>query len=74
LQGYINKQKYRYWSPKNPHLNNEVLLHPVKVSVWCAVSVRKIVVTVFFNERINREKYVQVILWQFFPDITEEKL
>jgi hypothetical protein len=32
----------------------------VKVGVWCAVSERRIVVPVFFNEAINCEKYVHV--------------
>jgi hypothetical protein len=32
----------------------------VKVGVWCAVSARKIVVPVFFNEAVNCGKYVRV--------------
>jgi hypothetical protein len=27
----------------------------------------------FFNETVNCERYVQVILEQFFPELTEEK-
>jgi hypothetical protein len=34
---------------------------------------RKIIGPVFFNERINCERYVQVILRQFFPELTEEE-
>jgi hypothetical protein len=45
----------------------------VKVGVWCALNARRIVGPVFFNETINSERYVQVILRQFFPDLTEEK-
>jgi hypothetical protein len=48
LQGYTNTQNNRYWSSQNPHLTHEVLHHPVKVGVWCAVSARRIVVSVFF--------------------------
>jgi hypothetical protein len=59
LQGYINMQNNRYWSSKNPRLTNEVPLHPVKVSVWCTVSAR-IVVSVFFNKKINCERYLLV--------------
>jgi hypothetical protein len=55
-QGYINMQNNCYWSSQNPHLTHEVLLDPVKVGVWCAVSARRIVVPVFFNETINFEK------------------
>jgi hypothetical protein len=43
----------------------------VKVGVWCAVSARRIVGLVFFNETINCERYGQAILWQFFTDLTE---
>jgi hypothetical protein len=33
LQGYVNTQNNRYWSSQNPHLTDEVPLHPVKVGV-----------------------------------------
>jgi hypothetical protein len=44
----------------------------VKVDVWCAVNARRVVGPVFFNETINCKKYVQVILGQFFPQLTED--
>jgi hypothetical protein len=34
--------------------------HPVKVGVWCAVSVRRFVVCAFFNETVNCERYLCV--------------
>jgi hypothetical protein len=45
----------------------------MKVGVWCAISARRIVGPVFFNEIINCEKYVQVILGQFFCELTEDE-
>jgi hypothetical protein len=60
LQGYINTQNNQYWSSQNPHLTHEVLLHPVNVDVWCAVSARRSVVPVFFNETFNSERYLRV--------------
>jgi hypothetical protein len=45
----------------------------VRVGIWCAVSARRIVVSVFFNERDNCERYVQVIFSNFFPGLTEEE-
>jgi hypothetical protein len=45
----------------------------VKVGVWCAVSARKTVGPEFFNEIINCERYVQVILGQFLPQLTQEE-
>jgi hypothetical protein len=47
LQGYINMQNNRYWSSQNPHVIHEILLHLVKFGVWCAVSARRIVGSVF---------------------------
>jgi hypothetical protein len=45
----------------------------VKVGVWCALSARRIVGPVFFNENINCDRYVQVIVGQFFSELTEEE-
>jgi hypothetical protein len=44
----------------------------VKVGVWSAVSARRIVESVFFKKTVNCERYVQVILGQLFPELTEE--
>jgi hypothetical protein len=46
----------------------------VKAGVWCAVSARRFVEPVFFNGTINSEKYIQVILGHFFPELPEERL
>jgi transposase len=73
LQGYTDTQNNRYWSSQNLHLTHEVQLHPIKIGVWCPVSARRVVVPVFFNETINCERYVHVILGQFFPELTEEE-
>jgi hypothetical protein len=45
----------------------------VKVGVWCAVSARRIVVPMVLNEGVNCERYVQIILGQFFPELIEEE-
>jgi hypothetical protein len=58
LQGYINTRKNRYRSSQNPQLT-QVLLHSVKVGVWCAVSARRIVGPGGFNEQICK-RYVMV--------------
>jgi hypothetical protein len=44
----------------------------VKVGVWFAVSARRIVGPAFFNETVSCEGYIEVILGQFFPQLTEE--
>jgi hypothetical protein len=45
----------------------------MNVGVCCAASARSIAVPMFFNETINYEKYVQAVLGQFFPQLTEEE-
>ncbi|GFW49565.1 hypothetical protein TNCV_2843461 [Trichonephila clavipes] len=37
LNGYVNKQNCRIWSEANPQVNVETLLHPEKLTVWCAL-------------------------------------
>jgi hypothetical protein len=54
MQGYM--QNNCYWSLQNPYLTHEVLLHAVKVGVWCAVNAR--IVPVVFKETINCERYI----------------
>jgi hypothetical protein len=49
------------------------MLHPVKVGFWCAVSAKRIVGPVFWKLTINCRRYVQVILRQLFPELTEEE-
>jgi hypothetical protein len=51
-------QNNRYWSSWKPHLTREVLLHPVKVGVWYAVSARRIVApVVLIKQLIARDMY-----------------
>ncbi|GFU54664.1 hypothetical protein TNCV_2161321 [Trichonephila clavipes] len=37
LNGYVNKQTCRIWSEANPQVYVETLLHPEKLTVWCAL-------------------------------------
>jgi hypothetical protein len=45
----------------------------VEVGVWCAASARRIAGPVFFHKKIYCKKYIQVILRQFFAELTEEE-
>jgi hypothetical protein len=53
LQGYINTQHNRYWSSQNPHLIQEVPVHPVKVGVWCTVSARRFTGPVLLMQQLT---------------------
>ncbi|GFX44585.1 hypothetical protein TNCV_2637501 [Trichonephila clavipes] len=37
LNGYVNKRNCRIWSEANPQVYVETLLHPEKLTVWCAL-------------------------------------
>ncbi|GFW61731.1 retrovirus-related Pol polyprotein from transposon 412 [Trichonephila clavipes] len=37
LNGYVNKHNCRIWSEANPQVYVETLLHPEKLTVWCAL-------------------------------------
>jgi hypothetical protein len=58
LAGHINTQNNHNLSSQNSHLTHKVLLHPVKIGVWCAVNARRIVAPVFFNETIAKDIYM----------------
>ncbi|CAH1989820.1 unnamed protein product [Acanthoscelides obtectus] len=38
LNGHVNKQNCRYWSPENPRRKHQKPLHSPKVTVWAAMS------------------------------------
>jgi hypothetical protein len=68
LAGIPNMKNNHSWNSQNPHLTHEVWLHPAKLGVWHAVRARRIL-----KGTINCKRYVQVILVQFFPELTEEQ-
>ncbi|GFU66798.1 hypothetical protein TNCV_1155481 [Trichonephila clavipes] len=37
LNGYVNKQNCLIWSEANSQVYVETLLHPEKLTVWCAL-------------------------------------
>ena len=51
LNGNINKQNCRIWSASNPQILHQTELHPLRITVWCAISSRCIVEPYFFEEK-----------------------
>ena len=49
LNGFVNKQNFRYRVVENPRILNEKKLHPQRVSVWCAIMCDRIVGPYFFE-------------------------
>jgi hypothetical protein len=62
LSGYVNSQNSRIWSAENPHTFHERPLYSLKVGVWCAVSRRRIIGPVFFNETVTADRYQELIM------------
>lgn len=77
LNGNVNKQNCRIWSDSNPQILHETGLHPLRVTVWCAVSSRCIVGPYFFEENgvtvtVTADRYLKM-LKEFFLSRTTPK-
>ncbi len=62
LDGYINSQNYRLWCCENPHAFVESGLHSLKIGIWCGLSRRKIIGSIFFEQSINAEQDQSITL------------
>jgi hypothetical protein len=69
----VNSQKSCYWSAENPRLINELPLHDEKISIWCAISARRIIGPIFYEDTVNGARYVNNILSPFFAELKEEE-
>ncbi|GFY27934.1 transposable element Tc3 transposase [Trichonephila clavipes] len=67
LNGYVNKQNCRIWSEANPQVYVETLLHPEKLTVWCALWAGGIIGPYFLkndeghNVTVNGDRYRAMI-------------
>ncbi|EZA62935.1 hypothetical protein X777_15527 [Ooceraea biroi] len=66
LNGYVNKQNYRFWGSENPNVSLAKPLHPQKITAWAAISVKGIYLQ-FFESTVTGESYKQLLETQFFP-------
>jgi hypothetical protein len=67
-------QNFRTWSAENPHTIVEAPLHAEKVGVWAAISARRLIGPIFFNDDINAERYRQEILQTFLNKLHDDEL
>jgi len=56
LNGYVNKQNYRFWGTENPTISRAKLLHPQKITAWAAILLRGIYLQ-FFESTVTVENY-----------------
>ncbi|GFW92986.1 putative transposable element [Trichonephila clavipes] len=74
LNGYVNKQNCRIWSEVNPQVYVETPLHPVKLTVWCALWAGGIIGPYFFKNdeghdvTVNGDRYRAMITNFFIPE------
>jgi len=67
LDGFVNKQNFRYWSEENPRQLYQRPLHSDKVTVWCAISHYGIIGPYFHEDEngrattVNSNRYVNMI-------------
>jgi hypothetical protein len=72
LSGHISAQNSRYWDNVTLRQTFEVLLHDMKIGVWCAITATLVGGPIFYEQNINSELYVSDILWPIFMSIMEE--
>nr|CAH7733486.1 unnamed protein product [Callosobruchus chinensis] len=67
LNGFVNTQNCRMWGTKNPRSIHQHPLHPVKCTVWCAVTSQRIIGPYFFETddgnavTVTGERYREMI-------------
>jgi len=63
LNGFVNKQNCRIWGVENPRMVYQRQLHPLKCTVWCAITTQRIIGPFFFEDcdgnsvPVNGERY-----------------
>ena len=50
LNGFVNRQNFRYWCENKPEEIVQVPLHPTQVTIWCALSSSGIIGPKFFED------------------------
>ena len=73
LSSLVNPQNTSCWLADNPRIIYAVLLHDVKVGVWSAISVTRIIRHISFLDKINLESLTFQIPTPFFKVPTMRK-
>lgn len=79
LDGFVNKQNFRYWSETNPQELHERPLHSAKVTVWCGVTKNYIIGPYFFEENgrtvtVNQNRYLRMLDTFFVPELRRKRI
>jgi hypothetical protein len=72
LHGEVISHNNRYCSAENTRLIHELPQHQ-KICVWCAISARRIIGPIFYDNTVNAARYVNNIRSPFFVKLTAEE-
>ncbi|GBM29000.1 hypothetical protein AVEN_40751-1 [Araneus ventricosus] len=61
LNGFVNKQNWRFWGSENPHLCEEKPLHSPNVTAWVEECSRGIFGPFFMRETISSARYSTIL-------------
>lgn len=62
LDGQVNAQNSRTWSTFNPRLIRERPLHSEKIGVWCAISRKRVIGPLFYDQNVTAAVYQNLLL------------
>jgi hypothetical protein len=60
-------------SAENPRFVQEFPLHDEKIGVWCAISARRIIGPIFYDDTFNSARYMNNVQSPVFTKLTEEE-
>ena len=79
VNGFVNKQNYRFGATHNPQNLHQRSLHPLRVTVWYGINARKIYGPYFFENAagasvtINGDRYRTILQGFLFPLLPADK-
>ena len=68
LNGYLKKQNWRRWGTEYPHLSVVSPLHPQKITMWCAISSKRIIHPMFTDGMVIGMKCRELLEEDFDPE------
>lgn len=72
LDGGVNRHNCRYWAQENPHWVVHKPLHSARTTVWAAIWQGGVYGPFFFDDTVNKERYLAMLQEEFWPVVEEE--
>lgn len=67
LDGGVNRHNCRFWAQENPHWVKEESMHSPRTTVWAAIWHSGLYGPFFFDETVNKDRYLQMLKSEFWP-------